>query len=78
MIRVVSFKVDECVYREFVLIKVRVNVENRVVINEIVKIFRSKIIDLLIDILIIELIGDESKILVLINLMKEYGIEELV
>lgn len=46
VIRVVSFKVDECVYRELVLIKVRANAENRAAINETVKIFRSKIIDL--------------------------------
>ncbi|OOM11302.1 acetolactate synthase small subunit [Clostridium saccharobutylicum] len=78
VIRVVSFKVDECVYRELVLIKVRANAENRAAINETVKIFRSKIIDLSTDTLTIELTGDESKISALINLMKEYGIEELV
>lgn len=78
VIRVVSFKVDECVYRELVLIKVRANTENRAAINETVKIFRSKIIDLSTDTLTIELTGDESKISALINLMKEYGIEELV
>ena len=42
------------------------------------KIFRSKIIDLSTDTLTIELTGDEDKISALINLMEEYGIEELV
>ena len=37
---------NESVYRELVLIKVRANAENRAAINETVKIFRSKIIDL--------------------------------
>ena len=78
VIRVVNFKADESVYRELVLIKVRANAENRAAINETVKIFRSKIIDVSTDTLTIELTGDENKISALINLMEEYGIEELV
>lgn len=77
VIRVVNFRANECVYRELVLIKVRANAENRSAINETVKIFRSKIIDISTDTLTIELTGDEEKILALINLMKEYGIEEV-
>jgi acetolactate synthase-1/3 small subunit len=77
VIRVVDFKAKESVYRELVLIKVKANAENRAAINETVKIFRSKIIDLSTDTLTIELTGDENKISALINLMEEYGIEEL-
>lgn len=78
VIRVVNFKANESVYRELVLIKVKANAENRATINETVKIFRSKIVDLSTDTLTIELTGDEDKISALINLMNEYGIEELV
>ncbi len=78
VIRVVNFKPEDSVYRELVLIKVKANAENRAAINETVKIFRSKIIDLSTDTLTIELTGDENKISALINLMEEYGIEELV
>jgi acetolactate synthase-1/3 small subunit len=78
VVRVVDFKANESVYRELVLIKVKANAENRATINETVKIFRSKIIDLSTDTLTIELTGDENKISALINLMEEYGIEELV
>lgn len=77
VIRVVNFKPEESVYRELVLIKVRATGENRAAINETVKIFRSKIIDLSSDTLTIELTGDESKVSALINLMEEYGIEEI-
>ena len=69
---------NESVYRELVLIKVRANAENRAAINETVKIFRSKIIDLSTNTLTIELTGDEDKVSALISLMEEYGIEELV
>lgn len=78
VIRVVNFKPEDSVYRELVLIKVKANGENRAAINETVKIFRSKIVDLSSDTLTIELTGDESKVSALINLMQEYGIEELV
>ena len=78
VVRVIDFKANESVYRELVLIKVKANAENRAAINETVKIFRSKIIDLSTDTLTIELTGDENKISALINLMEEYGIEELV
>ena len=78
VVRVIDFKANESVYRELVLIKVKANAENRATINETVKIFRSKIIDLSTDTLTIELTGDEEKISALINLMEEYGIEELV
>ena len=43
-----------------------------------VKIFRSKIIDVSVNAVTIELTGDESKINALIKLMQEYGIQELV
>lgn len=78
VVRVINFKANESVYRELVLIKVRANAENRAAINETVKIFRSKIIDLSTNTLTIELTGDEEKISALIKLMQEYGIEELV
>ncbi|AWK50513.1 acetolactate synthase small subunit [Clostridium beijerinckii] len=78
VVRVVYFKANDSVYRELVLIKVKANAENRAAINETVKIFRSKIIDLSTDTLTIELTGDEDKISALINLMEECGIEELV
>lgn len=78
VIGVTDLNDNESVYRELVLIKVRANAENRAAINETVKIFRSKIIDLSTNTLTIELTGDEDKISALINLMEEYGIEELV
>ena len=78
VIRVINLKVNSSVYRELVLIKVRADAEKRASINEIVKIFRCKIIDLSVETLTIELTGDERKISALIKLMEEYGIEELV
>ncbi|WP_317311844.1 acetolactate synthase small subunit [Clostridium thermobutyricum] len=78
VISVENLKPEQSVYRELVLIKVNATDKNRGKINEIVKIFRSKIIDVSKDTLTIELTGDESKIEALMKLLSEYGIEELV
>lgn len=78
VLRVLQLKPEESVFRELVLIKVKATSENRGAINEVVKIFRSKIIDVSTDTLTIELTGDESKISALIKLMEGYGIMELV
>lgn len=78
VIRVVNLKESNSVYRELVLIKVKADAERRAAINEIVKIFRCKIIDVSVDTLTIELTGDGNKVSALIKLMEEYEIEELV
>lgn len=78
VLRVLALKTENSVLRELVLIKVKAEAENRAAINEVVKIFRSKIIDVSQNTLTIELTGDDSKINALINLMSEYGILELV
>lgn len=69
---------DNSVYRELVLIKVKADAEKRAEINEVVKIFRSKIVDVSQSTLTVELTGDESKINALIRLLNEYDIKEVV
>jgi acetolactate synthase-1/3 small subunit len=76
--KVVELNSKSSVFRELVLIKVQADAEKRAVINEIVEIFRCKIIDVSLDTLTIELTGDESKVSALIGLMEQYGIKELV
>lgn len=77
VIRVSYLKSENSVYRELALIKVRANSQNRSEINEIVKIFRSKIVDVSVDALTIELTGDGKKISALLKLLSEYGILEI-
>lgn len=78
VLRVLSLKPENSVYRELVLIKVKADAEQRASINEIVKIFRGKIVDISPETLTIELTGDESKINAHIKLLEEYEIKELV
>jgi acetolactate synthase-1/3 small subunit len=76
--KVIELKAENSVVRELVLIKVQADADKRAVINEIVEIFRCRIIDVSVDTLTIELTGDESKTSALIGLMQQYGIKELV
>lgn len=78
VIKIININSDDAVYRELVLIKVNADVEDRTAINEVVKIFRCKIVDIAKTTLTIELTGDESKVTALIKLMEEYGIKEIV
>lgn len=78
VLRVLRLKPEKSVYRELVLIKVKADSEQRAAINEVVRIFRSKIVDISPETLTIELTGDESKINAHIKLMEEYEIKELV
>lgn len=77
VIRVAYLKSENSIYRELALIKVSANSQNRSEINEIVKIFRCKIVDVSVDALIIELTGNGKKISALLQLLKEYGILEI-
>jgi acetolactate synthase-1/3 small subunit len=76
--KIIELNPDNSVFRELVLIKVQADTERRAVINEVVEIFRSRIIDVSLETLTIELTGDESKVSALIGLMEQYGIKEIV
>ncbi len=66
VLRVLRLKPENSVYRELVLIKVKADSEQRAAINEVVRIFRSKIVDISPETLTIELTGDEEVKLMLI------------
>ncbi|MCQ2969025.1 MAG: acetolactate synthase small subunit [Clostridium sp.] len=78
IINIEELMIDNSVYRELVLIKVKSDAEKRAEINEVAKIFRSNIVDVSKNTLTVELTGDESKINALITLLNEYGIKEVV
>lgn len=78
VIKIVELDNTKSVYRELALIKVSVNQGNRSMITETVNIFRGNIVDLDIKSMIIEITGDEEKVSAFIDLMKPYGIKEIV
>ena len=65
------------VYRELVLIKVKVSSEQRQAVISLADVFRANIIDVATDSLIIELTGNQSKVEAFIALLDGYEILEL-
>jgi acetolactate synthase-1/3 small subunit len=69
---------DVFVAREMALIKVRVDAGSRSHIIEVVDIFRANIIDVSADSLVVEVTGDEGKVNAMFELLKDYGVIEMV
>ena len=77
VLKVIDFTDTEFVQREMALIKVRAKPEYRAEILRMVDIFRSRIVDISSNYYIIEVTGDEGKLMALLNLLKPMGIKEI-
>ncbi len=64
--------------RELILIKLFVNSKNRSDVYNIVNSFRGKVVDLTSDSIVIEITGEESKLEAFIEVVRPFGIIELV
>ncbi len=78
VIRVTDLGADESVERELALIKVVADASNRSEIIQIVDIFRARIIDVAAKSMTIEVTGDEGKIMGIEQLLRPFGIKEMV
>ena len=70
-------KLEESVYRELILVKIRANAQQRSEIVSIADIFRAKIVDAERESLVIELTGTQSKLEAFLQLLDGYEILEL-
>jgi acetolactate synthase I/III small subunit len=75
-IKIINLSELEYVERELALIKVSTKI-NRGEIIEIASLFRSRVIDVSDNALIIEAVGDAEKINALIQILRPYGIKEV-
>ncbi len=78
VIRVTDIPQEDSVNRELALIKVGVDSDTRAEVMQIVDIFRAKIVDVGVKSLIVEVTGDESKIGAIEQLLRQFGIKEMV
>ena len=78
VIKVIELSEESSVYRELSLIKVSAENSNKLLIMETVNTFRGKIVDMNEKSIIIEITGSENKISAFIELMKPYGIKEII
>ena len=77
VIEVEDLSKESFVERELVMIKVAADGTRREII-ELANIFRAKVVDVGIRSLIVEVTGSEGKINAFIDMMRSFGIEELV
>ncbi len=70
-------KDEEAVYRELIMVKVRVDAQQRTEVISIADIFRAKIVDVEKESLMVELTGNQSKLEAFLNLLDGYEILEL-
>ncbi|MCK5236775.1 MAG: acetolactate synthase small subunit, partial [Deltaproteobacteria bacterium] len=78
VIKVHDLTGEEYLKRELVLIKVHAAPDHRSEILNIVEIFRAQVVDVGANTYTIEITGDEEKILAITELLRPFGVKELV
>lgn len=77
-VKVQDITSEPIVVRELALIKVKATSSTRSEIIQVVDIFRANIVDVSMESLTIEVTGDEEKLDSLLNLLRSFGIKEVV
>jgi acetolactate synthase-1/3 small subunit len=78
VLQVEDLTYEPCVSRDLALVKVNASPEDRSAIMQLAGVFRARILDVASDTLIIEITGDREKIDSFVEVLKPYGIIELV
>lgn len=78
VIKISNLTAIDAIHRELAMIKVKASPETRSDIVDIVDIFRAKIVDVNRETMVIELTGEETKIDAFCEVLKDYGIIEIV
>ncbi|MEM9658708.1 MAG: acetolactate synthase small subunit [Planctomycetota bacterium] len=78
VVRVDDVSAQDFVERDLMLVKVKATAEARSEIHELCEIFRGKVVDVSPEQVIVEISGQEKKIEAFVDLMRPFGIAELV
>ena len=78
VVKVTDITNEEIVARELVLVKVAATPETRSEIIQVVDIFRANIVDVAADSVMVEVTGDEKKVDSLLELLRPFGVKEVV
>lgn len=76
-VRVDDISSENFIERDLMLIKVQAMPTQRVEISLLVEMFRGRVVDIGTETLVIEISGQETKVVAFIDLMRPYGIIEL-
>jgi acetolactate synthase I/III small subunit len=77
VVKVSDLSHEDMLARELAMIKVRCNNANRHELLDIANVFRADVIDIATNSVILQVVGDESKIDGLIKMCEAYGIKEI-
>ena len=77
VVEVTDFKDGQAVQRELVLVKVKAAAKTRSEVMQICEIFRTKIVNVDHNELIVELVGDAGKVTAFLDLLAPFGILEI-
>ena len=77
VIEIKVLKPDESVYRELIMVNIRVDAAHRSEVRSLADIFRAKVVDVEKECLMVELTGNQSKLEAFLNLLDGYEILEL-
>jgi acetolactate synthase-1/3 small subunit len=78
VVKVSDISKEDVVIRELALIKVRTTPSTRPEVLQLVEIFRSNIVDVSPDSVIIEVTGDEDKVDSLLRILRPFGVREVM
>ena len=78
VIKVQDLTGQNFIERELVLIKIEATPARRVEIIQVVSLFRARVVDVSTRSLSVEMTGDEKKIAGMLEVLKEFGIKEIV
>ena len=78
VIKIVNLEPDSSVQREFMIVKVKSDMETRSHILETVQLFRAKVVDVAPDAVTIEATGKPEKLDALLRILEPFGVKELV
>jgi acetolactate synthase-1/3 small subunit len=78
VLRVENITAKPGVFRDLAMIKVAASAESRTHIMQLVDVFRARVVDVAPDSLIIEITGTEDKIDGLLEVLRPYGVMEMV
>lgn len=78
VVKITDLEQSEMVDRDLALIRVSCTRKQRTEINQIAETFRAKIVDLSNDSIIIEATGTDNKIEALVEILRDFGIKDIV
>ena len=78
VIEVIDLTCEDFVERELIMLKVDARGTHRSELIDIASIFRAKVVDVSADSMVIEMTGSEGKLAAFIDMVRPFGIKELV